>query len=80
MRTKLVLAGLAAATAAALAPSSASAYCEPEIVVIEGGGSGGCRNSCMETGRAYEKTRESLERRTGVEVLPSYWDLFACLM
>lgn len=75
MRTKLALAGLLAGVAASFVPS-ASAYCEPEIIVVEGG-SGGCRNSCVETGQRYESAREKLDK-TGK--LPSYWDIFVCPM
>lgn len=83
MRAKLVLAGLVAGVAATVAPlSPASAYCEPEIILVEGQpSSGGCRNSCVETGERYEAAREKVEWYGGGAVaLPSYWDVFACLM
>lgn len=78
MRTKLLLAGLLAGVATSVVPMApAAAYCEPEVIVIEGGGSGGgCRNSCVETGERYEALREKV---TAVD-LPSYWSLFACPM
>jgi hypothetical protein len=76
MRTKLAVAGLVAGLGATLAPlSPATAYCEPEIIVVEGQ-EGGCRNSCIETGQRYEELRE----KSGSKLLPSYWALFACPM
>lgn len=75
MRTTLAIAGLVAGLAMPFAPS-ASAYCEPEIIVVEGG-SGGCRNSCVENGERYENAREKFDK-TGT--LPSYWALFVCPM
>lgn len=77
MRTQLALAGLVAGVAASFAAPSASAYCEPEVIVIEGGSSGGCRNSCVENGERYENAREKFDK-TGA--LPSYWDIFLCPM
>jgi hypothetical protein len=79
MRTQLVLAGLLAGVAATVAPlAPASAYCEPEIIVVEGG-SGECRNSCIETGERYEAARHKLGEKYG-EMVPSYWDIFVCPM
>lgn len=78
MRTKLVLAGLLAGLATTVAPLSASAYCEPEI--IDTGEPGGCRNSCMETGARYEKARMVVENKVHAVKLPSYWDVFSCPM
>lgn len=79
MRTKLVLAGLAAGAAAFVAPvAPASAYCQEPVIVIdiEGSGSGECTNGCVETGERYEEARAKL----GNKLLPSYWDLFVCPM
>lgn len=77
MRAKLALAGLLAGAAASLAAPPASAYCEREIIVLEGQEESGCRNSCIETGERYENARQKLDK-TGL--LPSYWALFMCPM
>ncbi|HEX8003524.1 MAG TPA: hypothetical protein VF519_12590 [Mycobacteriales bacterium] len=80
MRTKLALLGLAAGAAAFVAPvAPASAYCQEPVIVIdiEGGGSGGCTNGCVETGNTYEAARHSLP---GGDKIPGYWDLFVCPM
>lgn len=80
MRARLLVAGLVAGAAVSVVPlAPASAYCEPEIIVVEGQQQG-CRNSCMETGERYEKARRVVEDKTGVVALPGYWDLFACPM
>ena len=81
MRVKLVLAGLVAGAAAAVAPvAPASAYCAEPIIVIDdgsGGGSPQCTNGCYQAGEAYENATASLREK--FSVIPSYWDLFACL-
>ncbi len=83
MRTKLAVAALVAGVAATVAPATpASAYCSEPIVVLDdgsGGGGGGqtCTNECYTTGEAYENATAELQER--FEVVPSYWDLFACL-
>lgn len=81
MRSKLFAAGLVAGVATILLPSTpASAYCQEPVIVIEGGGSGGCTNGCMETGKAWEAARHAVEEKTGVTAVPSYWSLFVCPM
>jgi hypothetical protein len=65
MRTKLVLAGLAAGAAAFVAPvAPASAYCQEPVIVIdiEGSGSGQCTNGCYETSKAYNELRDRLDK------------------
>jgi hypothetical protein len=76
MRSTLALAGLAAAAATFVAPvAPASAYCGPTIIVLNDGG--GCSNPCYTTGYAYETARTATS--AGSKLLPSYWDIFACL-
>ena len=82
MRTTLALAGLAAAAAFAMPVAPASAVCTGPIIEAEGGGGGGqtCTNECYMTGEAYENSRNALvEKFPALDVVPSYWDLFACL-
>ena len=77
MRTKLALLALGLGVAAAVAPlTAASANCDPDT----GLGNGGCTNGCTDTGDRYEKIRTSLVAKTGVDVLPSYWDVISCPM
>jgi len=68
-RTGLVALGLCLA-AAVLPLASASANCDPDT----GLGDGGCTNGCMSTGAAYE----NLRAHAGGDTLPSYWDLVNC--
>lgn len=80
MRHTLALLGLAAGAAAFVAPvAPASAYCQEPVIVIdlEGQGSGGCTNGCVESGNTYESLRGKLPNGDKV---PSYWDLFVCPM
>lgn len=75
MRTTLATAGLLAGLTLAVVPlAPAAAWCDPELD-LEGSGSGGCRNSCVENGERYERLRTD----HGLPG-PSYWDLFVCPM
>jgi hypothetical protein len=72
VRRKIALGIAGVAVAASLAPlTSASANCDPDT----GLGDGGCTNGCMSTGAAYENLRAHVGDKAP---LPSYWDLVNC--
>jgi hypothetical protein len=67
---RVVLAALGLA-ARVLPLAGASANCDPDT----GLGDGGCSNGCMSTGAAYENLRAHVGDKAP---LPSYWDLVSC--